>query len=163
MTKNKSKLPVKHLWPLLLIFLSCEININHNYHIDSQSIDHVRAREILGLINSRHVWGEGPPLPIEYFRNYAIIRGSDEWNCVDFAFSFVGLYGWPAQVAMSLTHAFVVIGPHIIEPNNPSWHEHRDVTKHRLDMNDKDYQRIRVLNSIFTDDIEIIIKHFRGR
>ena len=163
MTRKTPLLPGKLLWPVLFLFLGCEISINHNYTVDSQSVDHVRAREILGIINSRHIWGEGPPLPIEYFRHYAIIRGSDLWNCVDFAFSFVALYGWPAQVAMSLTHAFVVIGPHIIEPNNPHWYVHKDVTKHRLDMNEKDYQRIRVLQRIFVDDIQIVIDHFRGQ
>ena len=163
MTKNKPLLPGKRLWPLLLVFLSCEININHNYHLDSQSVDHVRAREVLGTINSRHVWGEGPPLPIDYLGRYGIIRGNPTWNCVDFAFSFVGLYGWPAQVAMSLTHAFVVIGPHVIEPNNPHWYTLGDVTKHRLDMNDKDYLRIRVLDRIFVEDIEIVIGHFRNQ
>jgi len=163
MTKKTPLFFGKHLWPLLFIFFGCEISINHNYTIDSQNVDHVRAREILEVINSRHIWGKGPPLPIDYFGSYAIIRGSYNWNCVDFAFSFVALYGWPAQVAMSLTHAFVVIGPYIIEPNNPHWYIHKDVTKHRLDMNEKDYQRIRVLERIFADDIQIVIDHFRGQ
>jgi len=163
MTKKIGQLPGKCFWPLLVLFLSCEISINHNYHIDSQSVDHSRAREILGVINSRHVWGEGPPLPIDYFGRYAIIRGSPTWNCVDFAFSFVGLYGWPAQVAMSITHAFVVIGPYIIEPNNPQWYTIRDVTKHRLDLREKSYERIRILDRISTENIEIVINHFRNQ
>jgi hypothetical protein len=71
-------------------------------------------------------------------------------TCVDFAFSFVGLYGKGSQVIFNEGHAFVLIGSLIVEPQDLQGKQFSGV----------DYSKVYYIPEIYDKDIQKIKSFF---